>query len=865
MGKCTVVKDAGLARILAACTASLIVCAPVWGQEGGNPETPASSTTGNTAEGSSAQAVGSEDPMLDFLGEESLEAPAGQVSRAQPAEPSSAAAGAALPTAEQSAPVDSAESAEAPETADTIPVASSRKPEPAAAPLKEREVRAQIEEIIVTATKREQSIREIPQSITAISGESLEKQGKLNLNDYIQEVPGVTAAQGPQGYTRVTMRGISTDTAPAAPTPQPVGMFIGDTAFTDPYIANVVPDLSAFDLSGIQVLKGPQGTLFGGAALSGAVRFELQEPVQGEWQMRGFTQLIQPRDGSLAFTGGAVINVPILKDENLALRAGFVRRNYSGTFDDARTGEKDLDRGGGSQNRAQLLWQPEDWKLKLTHISQDSNTPNARNTTPNAEGPRENTSTIEVPAVSDFSMSSIEVAHDFETMRLTSLTSHVGKNSFLIIDATPLLLGNLPAGYPAALSFVTPVVENSDAYSQEIRLQSTGADPFKWLVGGYYYDYKLYFDLEINLPLTESLLGDGSLIADLANTLGVPTSLITDNTIIFNGTSNAKSKERALFFDLSYTLWDRLELSAGARLYQTQVAGGFKSNGILLRAQNNGMNADTSNEIKERGINPKLTALFHFTDDVSAYAQVSKGYRFGGIQYVPSTPANGVPPVFKSDTLWNYELGLRTSWLDRTLNADITTFYNVYKDPIITQATPGIPINFQDNVSGAVSRGIEASLLWYTPLDGLSLSLSGAVTDAHITTPFTAVNGETIQPGQEMPGTAPTQFTAAFQYLRPAGTVNWGVNAGYTYIGQGYSDITHNTEINGYGTLNAGLLLSSNTLPLNPQVALNVSNILDVTKPIAGGTITPVHQIGTYSAYYLNAPRTFSLRLSFEF
>src|SRR5690606_35789858 len=106
----------------------------------------------------------------------------------------------------------------------------------------------QIEEIVVTATKREQSIRDIPASITAFSGEGLEDSGQLNLNDFIQKSPGVTAAQGAPGFTRLTFRGISTDTLPTSGNAQPVGIFIGDTPFTDPYIANIVPDLSAFDL-----------------------------------------------------------------------------------------------------------------------------------------------------------------------------------------------------------------------------------------------------------------------------------------------------------------------------------------------------------------------------------------------------------------------------------------------------------------------------------------------------------------------------------------------------------------------------------------------------------------------------------------
>ena len=344
----------------------------------------------------------------------------------------------------------------------------------------------------------------------------------------------------------------------------------------------------------------------------------------------------------------------------------------------------------------------------------------------------------------------------------------------------------------------------------------------------------------------------------------MPPDLINENTALLDGTSNAKSHERAIFTDVSYKLWDRLDLSAGARFYETNVEGGFIGTGILVLAENDLKNANTTAGITEKGINPKFSATWHFTDDISLYALAAKGYRFGGIQDVPSTATNGVPPVYHSDSLWNYELGLRTSWLDNTLQADVTGFYIRYKNPIITQATQGIPINFNNNVSGAVSRGIETSLLWHPPVRGLSLSLAGDITDAHITAPFRAATGAEVEPGQEMPGTARSQGNASIQYVRPIRLLTAGANAGYTYIGKGYNDITHDVEINGYGTLNAGLSLSSDAFSVVPKVALNITNILDVTRPVAGATGKAI--IGApYANYTLNQPRTIRLRLSLDF
>ncbi|WP_341917936.1 TonB-dependent receptor [Hydrocarboniphaga effusa] len=727
----------------------------------------------------------------------------------------------------------------------------------------------QIEEVIVTATKREQSIREIPASITAYSGEKLESSGKLGLNDFIQETPGVTAAQGAPGYTRLTFRGISTDTNPYAGNAQPVGIFIGDTPFTDPYIANIVPDLSAFDLADVEVLKGPQGTLFGGSALSGAVRYQLQEPVLREWQLRGFTQLAQPKGGSTAFTYGVAGNAPI--GDDLAIRLNYVSREYSGTVDDLRHDKKNVDRSDGDGLRAQLLWQPGAWKLKLTHLAQDFSGDNLLQAVDSPRGPREtDRAVLAMPSKNEFALDSLEVSYDFDSVRLISLTSHVSRDAVFTSDATTSLIGTPPPGYPETAAVLSKVTNNSKSTSQEIRLQSTGGGDFNWLVGAYFFDYDGYFNILIDTPLNQSLLGPGSLLGSnpllgaLFGALGVPN--LGSLTSLLDGTSDAKSQERALFADVSYDLLDGLTLSAGGRFYETEVKGGFVGSGLLITGnQNDGLGSNTVAKLDERGFNPKLSATYRFNRDFSIYAAAAKGFRFGGLQALPSTPTNGVPPTFKSDTLWNYEIGLRSDWLDRTLRADLTGFYIRYDNPIITQQTQGIPINYNTNVSAAISRGVEASLLWNTPIRGLTASLSGGYTDAHITESFTAANGDVVEPGARMPGSAKFQYSSSLQYLHVWDQFTLAPNLSYTYVGKGYSNITHDVEINDLGTLNAGLVLGAENMPGKPKLAFNMINLLDTTRPVAGSSGTVIVTRQEQTVYLLNPPRTLTVRLGLEF
>ncbi len=753
-----------------------------------------------------------------------------------------------------------------PVVAESIPVVEIRPAEPDAA-VKEPPRATQLEEIVVTATKRTQSLRDIPASISAFNGQELENEGKMGLADYLEETPGVTLNTLSPGLVRVSIRGISTDANPLGGIPSPTGILIGDTAFSDPYVSNVQPDLSAFDLATIEVLKGPQGTLFGGAALAGAIRYVLQEPMMGQWQLRAFSQYLDPEEGANALTSGVAVNVPLYEDR-LALRVAYVDRNYPGITDISRNPrEEDVDEGSGEQYRGILSWQATDnLGFKLTHLQQDYSTPNAA-TTSDTRDRRENNKRVQAqPVNNEFTMDSLEIGYDFDTMKLTSASSYITKDLFIFADSTAGLYGPPPENFPMALAAFGTIIDDSSAFAQEIRLQSTDGDDFQWLVGAYYYDFSVRFELITDLNAHQTLIGNGSLLDRLLAGLPINLGTLYEETSLLYSLANTDATERALFFDLSNTYWDKLEMSAGARLYKTEVKGGFIGKGVVARASNNGQNINFSaNALKEDGVSPKLSATYRFTPDVSMYALASRGFRFGGVQSIPSTPGNGVPAIYKSDTLWNYELGLRTSWFDNTLRFDITAFYIDYKNPQIQQATDALlPLNFTSNVGASVSSGFEAGLRWLTPLPGLTLRVNGGLTDSHTTESFEAADGTLVEAGAQMPGAAESQYSVALNYLSNPGIVTIGVNVDYNYVGKGYGDITHQHEINDFGTLNGSIVLGADTWDVRPQLAFGVANILDVTG-VKGGARTDPIAGAAYDTFLLNMPRTYSVRLSLEF
>jgi outer membrane receptor protein involved in Fe transport len=768
--------------------------------------------------------------------------------------------------------------APAQESLETIPV-KELSPEKEKAQAKDDKEPTQLESVTVTATKRAKSLRDVPASIDSFDGAKLEAQGKMSLQDYLEEKPGVALNTISPGLIRIVVRGISTDVNPVTPLPSSTGIFIGDAAFTDAYISNIQPDLSAFDLQSVELLKGPQGTLFGGAALAGAVRYILQEPVMGEWQARGFGQYVAPTGGSTAWTEGVALNAPLWSD-SLALRLGYVRRNYPGVTDIVRNPRQDnVDVGRGNQYRGILSWKPWDrFSAKLTHLQQDYDTPMAATTADTRERRENNKRVLPQPTNNDFSLDSLDLNYEFEAMKVVSLTSYNKKNWYLDADATSALYGTPPDNFPAQQLGVFEIVQDdSKSWAQELRLQSTGDGPFQWLVGGYYWDYKLYFLIFIDTLAHQQALGNdslvGSVLAGLPIALPAPLSNPGNATSILYAVSNVRASERALFFDLSQKLWNHLELSAGARLYRTNVHGGFFGTGALALAANNGQEVHyEDNDITESGISPKVTATLHFTRNHSTYVQVARGFRFGGLQSVPSSPGNNVPPIYKSDKIWNYELGLRTSWLHNTLHADAAAFYIDYQNPQIQQTTTGVPLNYISNVGHAVSRGLETELRWLTPLRGITLALAGGLTDAHTTVPFTAADGTEVPAGHKMPGAVASQYSGGIIYAAPQiGILNLGASVDYNHLGKGYSDIQNNYAINDYGTINAGISLGTFAWRLRPLLSFNVSNILDTTAAKYGQLSKPVLNPPvpgfetTYDTYLLNPPRTFTVRLSLEF
>ncbi|MDP9142119.1 MAG: TonB-dependent receptor [Pseudomonadota bacterium] len=716
----------------------------------------------------------------------------------------------------------------------------------------------QLEEIVVTATKREKRLRDIPASISAQSGEDLERRGAQSVADIVKLVPGVNLTSTGDTPARITIRGISGDIGTGSTT----GILFGNTSFTDTYVPFMSLDPNPFDLEGVEVLKGPQGTLFGASALNGAVRYVPQRPLIGVRELKWFGQYTSIAEGDQAPTYGGAINLPI--GDTAAVRVVGFNRDQPGWVDNTRLGIKDSNDIQQTGLRGMLAWQPGDWNIGLTYAQQTTEIAESA-VTDNLDGELV-TNDKPRPSFNDtrYDFANLSVSRAFDWVEVTSESSYVQKDGHNFFEATARTLPGTPLILAAQEYFA-----DSRTLSQELRFASpAGWDSrWQWVAGVFAFEQHILqklqvplgdprLPLEVLVPILNLLQsGLGSLFASS----GEPNVASSDLDV--------RVRELALFGEVTRSLFDNWELTLGGRLYRT-TSGGTNDQGGLITLATYGRPINTiDNGIVESAFNPKASLAWHATPNIMGYAAVSKGFRVGGIQVGITLPTaqNPAPEMFKSDTIWNYETGIRTQWFDNTLRMDVTGFFARWTEPQTVQSDSGLVV-YLDNVGGVDSKGVEAALDWLVPfVEGLRLSASASHSKTVTTEPYAASNGDIVPVGTAWPLAPEWQTAATASYIRTLGNWNIATQITHTYLGETTAEIVKQRPVFGYQQWDAQISLSNLATTWLPQVALIVSNIGDergITNHFSSDLPTP--QTTAVEAYYIQ-PRAITLRLMGRF
>lgn len=722
------------------------------------------------------------------------------------------------------------------EAAPVIPVPSLDTP-PAAATRDERvgeESETQrLDEVMVTATKRAESVRDIPASVSALRGEDLEQHGYQSQEDFLKLVPGVSFANDNITPNRITIRGVGADLN----TSNTTGVFLGDVPFEDPILPRVTLDPNPFDLARIEVLKGPQGTLFGGSALNGAVRYVPEEPKLAVWEAKGFGLTESLSEGGIGYTYGGAINAPM--GQTVALRVVGFDRVAPGWTDDRARNLEDVNRATQHGGRIMGLWQPDEkWKISGMMVMQATHTDDMA-ITDNRDGDlsRQNTPQAS-PVNSRYNLQTLGVQYSFDSFDVLSQTSHTDKKFYGKVDASRI--ANLAPTPPPSMTIYND--NRSESVMQELRFTSNdGFNPdWKWLGGVFYRRVEMHevSDILVSdmaLPLPPLVLNAlGSLIPGFGG-------YVTEDGKLNTARGRADPvvvSEQALFGEVTGTFFEDLEVTLGLRAFRTISDSSVYFSGPLTANQIPGAGSTEAAKIghlQEQGINPKLALKYTFNDNVTAYASVARGFRFGGAQVLVGTLTSRAPDFYKSDIIWSYEAGLRTQWLQRTLTFDVTPFQIDWIDPQLQQADATGLGSYFDNVGGARGRGVELATRWLTPLAGLSLSFSGSYTNTVTTKPFTTSNGTKTEPGTQWPLSAKWQSASILGYQRPL-FAGWagGATVTYTTISSAYNTLSYLDTVFGYKTLDLMLNAGNPDLPGRPEFSLSLNNATDVRGVISG-------------------------------
>ena len=741
---------------------------------------------------------------------------------------------ASLPSVAQTDDASPPMDAETSEILPTIPVPDSRPEEPLADAEPVGDGGA-IDEIIVTATRRQKSSRDIPVSIDAFSGDALSEAGAQSAQDALKNSPGVTLATyySPNNAT-VMIRGTTTSTV-QGPGGSPAGAFFDDIPLGSPTLPGGNPNIDVYDLATVEVLKGPQGTLFGGSALAGALRSTPNLPELDEWKGSAFYQQMDVSssddDGD---DYGVMLNVPI--GSTLALRGMAVQRKYPGAIDNTYDGLKDTDESRLRTYRGAVRWEPLDnFSLQgLYHEGRAEVADGSYTDVPDrlSRGDESGFS----PVDARYRIGQIKGTYSFDPVSITVAVAQVKKDDN-IVNAADHLLG----GQTALQDISTDGNYFADIKTNELRFVSARRsesdwfvfDQWDWTVG--LFDYR----------------ADQSGTATIDQVTNVPPPLAAPSLQLVRVDVAAIAKERALYFDVTKYV-DAFELNFGGRLFQQRFNGNSQTQAVGVTI------ADVEGSEKEDGFNPKVSLTWNITDEFSVRTGATKGFRFGGINFNnDADPA--VPSFYKTDELWNYEVGLRSDWFDNRLRVDLTGFFIDWERTQITQQTRTGLTMFIDNVGNAESKGVELQVRGRLPA-GFTTTIAGGYTDSRTASDFDGYDG-TIQAGQRLPGTPYLTGSGTLAYATEIGAAMFDTSFTASYQGKNYNDLVHTREIDSYMLygFNAGLQFPDITGA--PSLTLNIANLTD--ERAATGSFGS-NALATPD-YFPLRPRTIALRVGVSF
>jgi outer membrane receptor protein involved in Fe transport len=631
---------------------------------------------------------------------------------------------------------------------------------------------AWITEILVTARKVPEQLQDVPISITVVSAETLQRSGAQTLADIAREVPGLNVLTAGPGQNQIIIRGVSS--SGGAPT---VGYYIDDTPIQ-------AMDPALFDLERVEVLRGPQGTLYGASSMGGTVKYVTRQPDLLATQNTVASTLSNTQGGGLNYEVSSLLNEPLVSGR-VALRAiaffrdqdGYIDRypidpnNYLGSLAGPVTKNVNTEKTYGM--RLSVKIRPSEnlsvtasvW-IQRTHLG----APFSFDDPPGSFANPIQTRDVSEPSTDQLRLFVVAVEGSIQGLHVTSSTSYQDRTFDAVEDESKVIYVSLS---PVPQSYVYPDPNDNyfanHAFTEEIR-GSASLGPVHGLLGFYYSRQDNYSAFNQPIP------------AGYNAAFGTP---FGDQTF-YQGIDSYQEMQRAVYGEINVDVTQQVQATLGARIFRVAQYdyGVFK--GVFV-----GGYTAAGGSSYDRGTNPKFELSYRLAPDVLAYATAAKGFRPGGplpglqgaICNVDLTALglSSVPASFKADTLWSYELGAKTAWLDNRLTVNGAVFYIDWRNIQQNISLPTCGLNFTGNFGTASSEGGELEM-HYEPTSTLSLTLGAAYNVAKLISTIVGAQGAK---GDPLENTPKWMGSASADYHRQFG------NAGLGYARLDYSTTTH--------------------------------------------------------------------------
>jgi iron complex outermembrane receptor protein len=714
---------------------------------------------------------------------------------------------------------------------------------------------AKLEEVMVTATRTgAQNVQNIPVAVTVISTDALDRLGLGSLSDFENLVPSLSVQELGPGQNKIAIRGIS-DPGNVDPTnledQSLVAVYLDDTPIS---LQGATPDLKVFDLERVEVLRGPQGTLYGAGSMAGTIRFISRKPDPNS--TFGYVEAVgsNTADGSGNYNVRGSFNTPLVT-QKVGVSLSAYQGHDSGYIDNVGYGRTNANSVNTTQVRGAVRYLPSsnltvDFSVVYSNLKADGNNSAYAGL---GNGHSEYSSLTPESYRDRLTLYNLTVAYNLGFADLTSSSSFADRN-FDIDTSYQVMDEALVFGTPTpAPNFITNRIHD---FTQEIRLNSKGSGPFKW-IAGVFYDTSTRHYVQNNLtPGLDDLIGVSS----------IEYNAPVENDL-FYGDEHLRQRQFALFGEGTYTVADRLDLTAGARYFDYSQTYGLYYGG-LAGSLAPGQPLIQVGTGKESGVNPRAVVTYHVSSDMIVFAEAAKGFRYGGVnQPVPASfcgaalagqGLSSAPLTFGPDKLWSYSIGEKSTLGGGRATLNATAFFIDWKD-LQTNDTLPCGYYFTQNAGRVTSKGVELESTTRVTQQ-LTVTASASYTNAQSAQ---AIPNLSAGKGDPVPYFPQYIAAASGQYRIPIGSaqnLTFELNAQYRSSTYNNFSPLERVQIPGSTVLNSGLTFTRD----NWEVGVFGHNLTN-EHVVTAADINTFGPLQPGDIRYYARPRTLGLRVRLSF